>query len=286
MHVECPICHTPPRRLFEKHGYGICRCDECRYRWAEIPARPDHVSRVYGDDYFEGGGAGYSDYASEGPILAAHGRRYGEMLRRYTAPGHVLDVGAAAGFILKGFCESGWSGRGIEPNDRMAEHARTRLGLDVRTGTLEELPRDDHYDLISMIQVLSHFVDVTEALDVAASLTRPGGFWLIETWNPESWSARVFGRHWHAYSPPSVLHWFSPAGLERLTARFGFSRVTVGKPAKWINGGHAKSLLRFHLAHSWWGRLPARVADVIPDRLSIRYPSEDVYWMLFRKGGG
>jgi hypothetical protein len=105
-----------------------------------------------------------------------------------------------------------------------------------------------------MIQVLSHFVDVGQALDVAAAITRPGGFWLIETWNPRSWSARVFGRHWHAYIPPSVLHWFSPAGLERFTSRFGFTRVADGKPAKWINGGHAKSLLRFHLARSWWGR--------------------------------
>ena len=283
MRVECPICRTSRRRLFEKQGYGICDCDECQYRWAEIPRYSDHVSRVYGDEYFEGGGAGYSDYASEGPILVAHGRRYGEMLKGYTSPGRVLDVGAAAGFLLAGFRESGWSGSGVEPNDRMAEHARSQLGLNVRTGILESLPRHEQYDVISMIQVLSHFVDVSDALDVAAAITRPGGYWLIETWNPRSWSARVFGRHWHAYSPPSVLHWFSPAGLERFTSRFGFTRVADGKPAKWINGGHAKSLLRFHLAHSWWGRLPARMANVIPDRLSIRYPAEDVYWMLFQK---
>ena len=134
-----------------------------------------------------------------------------------------------------------------------------------------------------MIQVLSHFVDVGQALAAAAEITRPGGFWLIETWNPESWSARVLGRHWHAYNPPSVLHWFSPVGLKRFVARFGFSEVERGRPAKWINGGHAKSLLRFHLAHSWWGQLPAKVAGVIPDHLAIRYPAEDVYWMLFRK---
>jgi hypothetical protein len=67
------------------------------------------------------------------------------MLKRFTPPGSVLDVGAAAGFLLAGLRQIGWSGSGVEPNDRMAEHARSQLGLNVRTGTLESLPPYEQY---------------------------------------------------------------------------------------------------------------------------------------------
>jgi hypothetical protein len=43
-----------------------------------------------------------------------------------------------------------------------------------------------------------------------------GRAWIIETWNRDDWVARLLGRHWHEYSPPSVLHWFNPDGLRRL----------------------------------------------------------------------
>jgi SAM-dependent methyltransferase len=280
---SCPLCKSRASSLFEKQGFIFCCCHGCHYRWVKIGVGRDHVTRVYCDEYFQGGGAGYSDYVSEGPILRAHGRRYGRLLSRHIRPGLLLDVGTAAGFILKGFCDKGWSGRGIEPNLRMVEYACSRLGLRVIAGTLENMPRRDRYDVVSMIQVLSHFIDVSRALEAAAELTRPGGLWLIETWNPESWPARLFGRYWHAYSPPSVLHWFSPAGLKDLAARFGFLQIEQGTPSKWINSAHAKSLLRFHSQHAWWGQLPTRMAGAIPDYVTIRYPANDIYWTLFRK---
>jgi SAM-dependent methyltransferase len=273
----CPICNSPSRALFVKDGYPVRECEVCRHRFAEVATDPGHVARVYGDDYFHGGGAGYGDYLSEGWLLRDRGRWYARLLRRYTTPGTLLDVGAAAGFILQGFLDRGWHGKGVEPNPGMAEYARTRLGLDVRTGTLEDLPPGDVFDLVSLIQVLPHFVEPRRALAAAAAVTRPGGFWLIETWNRDSWTARAFGQNWHEYSPPSVLHWFSPAGLQRLAGQFGFRKVGAGRPAKWINAGHAKSLLRHKLGAA------AGVLGVLPDRLALPYPAEDLFWMLLQK---
>ncbi len=278
----CPICNSPSRQLFVKDGYPIRGCEVCGHRFAELPAAADHVARVYGDDYFSGGGAGYSDYLSEAELLRDRGRWYARLLGRYTKPGTLLDVGAAAGFILRGFLDRGWQGKGVEPNPRMAEHARTQLGLDVRTGTLEDLPPGESFDLLSMIQVLPHFLEPRRALAAAAAVTRPGGYWLFETWNRASWTARAFGQNWHEYSPPSVLHWFSPDGLQRLAAQFGFRKVARGRPAKWINGGHAKSLLRHKLGTTGVGGAAARLLDVVPDRLAIPYPAEDLFWMLFQ----
>jgi SAM-dependent methyltransferase len=197
----------------------------------------------------------------------------------------VLDVGAAAGFVLRGFLDSGWRGRGIEPNPRMADHARVRLGLSVDVGTLEGYRRDERYDLVSMIQVVAHFYDLRKAFQQAARVTRPGGFWLVETWDRESWTARLLGKGWHEYSPPSVLHWFSPEGLKRLAEQFGLREVARGRPPRRIGGAHAKSLLRHKLKGTRLERLTSGLLGIIPDRLAVPYPGDDLFWALFQATG-
>ena len=278
--MDCPICCDRSTRFFQKYSYWIRKCKLCRYQFAELSSASDHVERVYSDRYFQGGGAGYPDYVSEAAILLAHSRRYARILRRYMKPETVLDVGAAAGFILQGLVESGWSGKGIEPNASMAEYGRKHLGLDIDVGTLEEFNSCDRYQLISMIQVVAHFTDLRAAFAAAAKMTEPMGFWLIETWNRESCMARILGKHWHEYSPPSVLHWFSPDDLQRLAGQFGFREVARGKPIKWLSAAHAKSLLQYKLE----GSPIAKLVNIIPDtNLSIPYPAEDLCWLLFQK---
>ncbi len=280
---HCPLCGGTSDRLFRKYSYWIHDCTQCHHRFVAMTPSPTHVKTVYGDDYFQGGGAGYPDYLAEADLLRQQGRRYAKLLSRHMPAGHLLDVGAAAGFILQGFADRGWQGSGIEPNPRMAAYARTQLGLPVEATTLEQLHSDAQFDLVTLIQVLPHFFDLNQALQVANDHTRPGGYWLIETWNCQSLTARFFRKNWHEYSPPSVLHWFSPPGLQQLMGKYGLQEVARGRPAKWINGAHAKSLLRYKLAELPFGQVMSRMLGVVPDRLAIPYPAEDLIWMLFQK---
>lgn len=271
------------RRLFQVNGYYIHACELCAHQTAELTDATNHVARVYNDEYFFGGGAGYTDYLTESEILIKHGRRYAELLSRYTKPGSLLDVGAAAGFLLKGFVDGGWKGNGIEPNARMAQHARSQLGLSVDVGSLETLEDDRRFDLITMIQVIGHFVDVGRAFEVASKHLVPSGLLLVESWDRESWTARLFGKRWHEYSPPSVVHWFSRGGLEKLGMRHGLKAIAVGRPTKWLNGAHARSLLNHKLGTSQLGRALSYLTRLIPSRLPIPYPSEDLFWILLQK---
>jgi SAM-dependent methyltransferase len=279
----CPICQGTTRQLFQKYSYWICECEACRHRCVEMNPSIDHAERVYGDHYFRDGGDGYPDYLAEAEIITAHGRSYARLMARHTTPGNMLDVGAAAGFILKGFQEAGWQGNGLEPNSSMAYHACAQLGIPVTVGTLESFRTDQQYDLISMIQVIAHFYDLRQALQAAAQITKPGGFWLIESWNKNSLTARGFGKYWHEYSPPSVLHWFSPEDLNQLVNQFGFREIARGRPIKWLNPAHAKSLLQYKLESSKWGRSMAGLVGAIPNRLPIPYPGDDLFWVLYQK---
>ena len=279
----CPICGGDSELRFIKKGFPIFDCIDCDHRFVAVAAKEDHIESIYSDAYFQGTTGEYPDYLADKEMLISHGERYARMLDRYMALGTILDVGAAGGLILKGFEKMGWNVCGIEPNLAMAEHARRILGLDVVTGSIEEALIDGGYDLVSMIQVVAHFVDIRRAFEVASKLIKPEGYLLIESWNRDSWTARIFGEEWHEYNPPSVLHWFSAETLRALIEGFGFLQVASGKPQKWISLPRAGSIVSSKLGTSIMGRAVDIVARVLPEKLRFPYPLDDVYWALYQK---
>jgi len=283
--MDCPIGDNIAHRLFQVDGFWISECQGCHLRWVEITPSRDHVMDTYGDNYFNGGGAGYSNYFNEAGIITAHGRQYGKILNKFMRPGKLLDVGAAAGFILQGLNEYGWDGIGLEPNASMADHGNKKMGVNIKVGALEHFTSDEKFDLVTMIQVVPHFYELKRALQAAADLTKTSGYWLIETWNKDSLIARLMGKNWHEYSPPSVLHFFSPKTLRLLVSQFGFEEVARGRPAKKINSGHAKSLLQYKMEESKVGKIGAKLLKLIPDNLTLPYPSYDLFWALYKKTG-
>lgn len=281
---KCQICKDNPShsRQFQLKGYWISDCNHCKHRFAEIESTPEHVEEVYSDEYFFGGKAGYPDYLKEKELLIQRGEWYGKLLKKYLPAGNVLDIGAAAGFVLEGMLREGWKGEGVEPNDRMAAHARER-GVQVHSSPIEDVALDNTFDLVTMIQVLPHFYDLNAGLDKIDSFTRPGGYWLIETWNKDSLTAKMMGESWHEYIPPSVLHWFSPNTIQHFAKQWGFSFVAQGRPPKKLKADHAKSLIRHKFEGKFVGRLIEPGLKIIPDALTIPYPAEDLFWMLLQK---
>ncbi len=280
---SCPLCDGALHADFQVHGYSISVCAGCGHRTAIVAAnRAEHVAATYGDDYFSGGAAGYEDYVGEGELLRQRGRAYGKLLKQHAQPGRMLDVGAAAGFILQGFHDEGWRGVGVEPNAKMAEFARTKNRVQVECGAFEDCRAPGPFDLVSIIQVMAHFVNPGAALRHTASLLGPGGLLLIETWDRQSVTARLFGKAWHEYSPPSVLQWFSKDGLREFASQQGFDLVASGRPYRSIQAGHAASLMKYKLNGSLAGKLAGPLLGLVPKGLTLPYPGDDLFWDLYR----
>ncbi len=274
----CPICHYSSRRLFRKSGYWIRACDNCQHQFVEIEPTPNQVQDIYNAQYFHGTGPGYLNYLAEGNQLRQKGQNYARLLASYLpSPGVLLDVGAAAGFILRGFIDQGWQGLGLEPNEGISAYARQRLNLQVQVGTLEEFNSSDRYDLVTMIRVLPHFYDLRQALQSASTVTKSGGYWLIETQNRDHLLNRFYGQHWREYTPPVQRHWFSPFGLRELARQYGFREIQRGKPMALVN--HASTPSRPHpkLAQRWRDKL-------FPTRLKSGLDPSSWFWVLFQKG--
>lgn len=281
--MPCPICGSTTAVKFSKGSYPIRSCDACTHQFVDYEPPASHVAELYGDDYFTGGGAGYRDYLADGEILIERGRRYGTLLAQHVKPGLVFDVGAAAGFLLSGMCNTGWQGCGIEPNERMADHARNALRLQVWTGQLETFNEAVSPDAVTVLQIAGHLLAPVQCFQRIYTLLRPGGLCLVETWNVRSWTARILGSRWPEYSPPTVLHFFSDRSLDHVAAGTGFTKVASGRPYKPISGQHLKSILGYKARDSSTFRLAAGFARAVPDRIRIRYPFDDLFWALYRR---
>jgi SAM-dependent methyltransferase len=279
--AECP---EEKRIVFVKNGYSIKECNKCAYRFCEPDNLKNHLANVYADSYFFGGEEGYPNYLEEKGILIKQGVRYARIIRRYVdKPGSILDVGSAAGFILKGFEQQGWTCRGLEPNKTMTEYGVKELDLNIQVGDLETFETDDRFDLITLIQVIGHFHNIDKAIQKANELLKPGGFIVVESWDRSSAIARIFGKHWHEYSPPSVIHWFSEKLLIDFFNFYGFKLINKGFPVKQINLKHAVSLIDGKTPNFVLKKRIFKLLGQTLGGMKVYYPPVDLKWFLFQK---
>ncbi len=154
-------------------------------------------------------------------------RKRASFVTRYKSGGRWLDVGCAAGVFLHRFqraqAPGAWELHGVEPNPQAAEVARSRYGLQVITGTLEQAAYPDaSFDVVTLWDVLEHLHDPLDSLNEIRRILKPGGVLALRVPNLDSWDAHLFGRYWAGLEPPRHLYVFAPATLTRLLEKAGF----------------------------------------------------------------
>lgn len=269
--------------ILKKRGYNIVQCAECGLRYALPNSYEEHLE-AFSDDYFFNGKDGYPNYLEESDILYQAGVRYNQLISRYTnGKGKMLDIGAAAGFIQKGFADNGWDTTGIEPNATMVDWGKKNLGLKMIHSGLETFETEEKFDLITLIQVIGSLHNIDTSFTKMTELLKPNGLLLIESWRMESWWARIQGKHWHEYCPPRVINWFSDNSLTLLARKYGLVLVDKGRPVKKISMHHGLTLLEESLPNIPLKKSVIRKIDKWFGKKTVRYPAWDLGWYIFRK---
>ena len=197
----------------------------------------------------------------------------------------LLDVGCGEGLDVYNLARNYSYAIGID----LSEDALKRASRDNRPantffirGDAESLPlRNESISISLCLDVLEHLPDPRKALKASCNMLSVDGLILVETWNYKSLTARFLGKHWHEYSPPTVLHWFSQESLNHLMDQFDFQLIATGRPLKKLMWKHAKSLILFKCNDFPFVDGIKLIFSTIPDYLSIPYPSEDLFWFLF-----
>jgi SAM-dependent methyltransferase len=230
--VTCSICGAPvesERDLrWRKDGHDILRCRSCGTHFrADLPS-PEALLEIYGPAYFseaagDTGGQGYADYLGDEANHRLNARSRLRLLERHARPGRLLDIGCAAGFFLDEARRRGWTVMGVELAAGMADFARTRVALDVDTGSFAAFECEPGtFDAVTMWDYIEHSNDPRGDLLRAAALLVPGGLLAVSTGDVGSVSARAFGSRWHLLTPRHHNFFFTRSSLERALHAAGF----------------------------------------------------------------
>jgi SAM-dependent methyltransferase len=219
---SCRLCGSPAERCAELVPLPFARCRQCGFVFREHA----EVSAVYeGGAYAEDGG---ERYVAEDAARRRDARVRLRWLREVASRGDLLDVGAAGGAFVAEANSAGFSAWGIEPTPAFAEHARSALGVDVRTGTLEDTELTPaSVDVVTMWHVLEHVPEPVGQLRRVGEALRQGGVAAIEVPNYGSAVAGRLGRAWASLEPDVHVSQFAPQTLTSVLERAGLRPLRI-----------------------------------------------------------
>jgi SAM-dependent methyltransferase len=154
---------------------------------------------------------------------------YYELIRPHLSRrDRVLDIGCDVGILLDIARRDGFREVfGIEPNPVSAAQAEVIPGSSISREFYESaVYPSEHFDLITLIHVVDHLVDVNGFLARVREHLRCGGVVLAVVHNVESLLARLLGER---FPPYNIYHhyFFSKRTLRLLFERAGFEVMEV-----------------------------------------------------------
>jgi 2-polyprenyl-3-methyl-5-hydroxy-6-metoxy-1,4-benzoquinol methylase len=168
------------------------------------------------------------------------------LLRAHGVPGgRVLDVGTGYGFFLEALEKAGYEAYGVEASAHAAEQARRRTRAEVvQQGAEEPFPfPGDHFDAVTLLDVIEHLPDYPAALASCRRCLRPGGRLFVITLNAHSLARPLLGKRWAWYQDSTHVHMFTArrlregleeAGLEVETLKTESNFCSVGEGTKFL----------------------------------------------------
>ena len=160
-----------------------------------------------------------------------------------SAPKTVLEVGCAAGGILKVFKDNGCKTLGLDFDDDYLQVARNN-GIQTCQGSLEQLDDNDKFDLIILSHVLEHIVDPHSFLKSLTTKLTADGVIYIEVPSLNAVSAGASNSDLLTYWQNAHVTHFSVKSLTLLCSRVGLRKVKMTDCIRscWTFSGEVKAL--------------------------------------------
>jgi SAM-dependent methyltransferase len=151
------------------------------------------------------------------------------MIEPYLVGSRLLDVGAGIGTFMHLAASSGWSVAGTEVSRSAIDLARSRYGLDIFEGELQQFPKAAKFHVITLWHVLEHVPSPAATLQLCRDLLESGGHLVIAVPNDSDarWALAKVKRSSGPYTPTMPgqeihLSHFQPHVLARALSSRGF----------------------------------------------------------------
>ena len=231
-HISCPVCREDKyRELFKlvksrckpkRPADSFVKCTNCGFIYISprilFPVDPIKILELSKSELDIAMDNRVSDYELLEDL---------ERIRKFKPEGNLLEIGCATGAFLNLANDSGYQTTGIEPTSERVAYARKRYGLNVICGAVGDENQDinlktESFDVVVMIAVIEHVLNVRETVQFVHKCLCPGGILYLTTPDVNSVRARVFGQHWSMYHICGHHHFFCEQTLRHLLKDQGF----------------------------------------------------------------
>jgi SAM-dependent methyltransferase len=224
----CSICGSHnTRQVFQiqKDGrqWHILGCNHCLTQFV-YPVPSDEVMTVLYNDFYKGDSLQRIRLLNPNYGVLSFPRQWGIIKWLVKKrQGKILDFGCGGGHFLNRVSDD-WQKYGVE----ISESARLVAGQKgiVTFKTLDDLKDyDSYFDIVVMFATIEHLPNPKEVVSQLSRLLASGGLFVVMTGDVESVKAKMQGEHWHLYTPPEHLYFFTAHSLDSLMNSLGYKKI-------------------------------------------------------------
>ncbi len=216
----CPLCGSNRNQnVFAERGYDLLLCDECELFHIEPYPKVDVVhNRVRTDSYSD---FHISDVNRGYQTQIQFFDRYFPLIKEEVeGASSFLDLGCGPGRLLELLrCFPKLDRMGVELNLERAAWAERKSGCAIETRPLEEMKIDRTFDVIAMINVLSHIPSFDQLFERLKPLMAPNGKLILKVGEINRNVKKWVVRDWHI---PDHLHFLGLGTMDYLCGKYGF----------------------------------------------------------------
>jgi 2-polyprenyl-3-methyl-5-hydroxy-6-metoxy-1,4-benzoquinol methylase len=152
-------------------GYDVVKCKKCNFVFVDVNFSVEELKKFYTQEYFTKGVNYFSN--QERTYMAG---RYIDEIKKFKKKGTLLEIGCAAGYLLKLAQEQGLDSYGVEISEDASKFAREKLGLKVKNCVLEDAKfESSFFDVVILINVLEHLPDPLGTLKEINRISKDDG---------------------------------------------------------------------------------------------------------------
>lgn len=233
--TKCPLCksghflNSKEIKDFavSKETFIICNCTSCGLKFTNPRPKEEAIAPYYD----------FPDYLSHNDTAKNLTQFIYQRIKKYAVTqkikqlnglkpqkGKYLDYGCGTAELLSKANEVGWKVTGIEPNEKARNLANTKLGGKIYE-SINELPKDVYFDIITLYHVLEHIHLLRKTLKYIVKHLKSDGYIILAVPNPESHDALKYGETWAGWDVPRHLYHFNHTAIEQFGQIFDLQLV-------------------------------------------------------------
>jgi 2-polyprenyl-3-methyl-5-hydroxy-6-metoxy-1,4-benzoquinol methylase len=225
---ECPFCSNTEADIFFRgidqfyKGdiiYNILQCKNCEGVFLD-GSHFDNLKTYYELSYKKSYHSSKFLSNEEIPLLRKHPVDY---VFNHSKRVSLLDIGCGAGGFLRYMQSKGHSVMGVEYDDMSANMVSDQLSCNVYKGGIENVCINEKFDVVTLWDVLEHFVDPIYSLNKIRKLLNPNGIIIFGVPNFNSFESKMLRLSWFGLDVPRHTIQCTPYHLNILFSNSGYS---------------------------------------------------------------